>query len=496
MLFNSIEFLVFLPIVLFVFYTIGQLGHHRVAISWLVGASLFFYAWWNPAYLGLMLISIIFNFAVGVALSSAEAKRPKLILAIGIMANLAALFYFKYANFLVLNYNNFTNSNFHIEKIILPLAISFFTFQQIAYLVDAYRKETREYNFLHYCLFVTFFPQLIAGPIVHHKKILPQFTKHVLYKLNVTNLSIGLTIFCLGLFKKVVMADGLSVYASPVFSAAEGGIAITFFEGWSGALAYTFQLYFDFSGYSDMAIGIAKMFNVNLPLNFYSPYKATNIIDFWRRWHITLSSFLRDYLYFPLGGSRKGTLRRYINLLITMLLGGLWHGANWTFVAWGGVHGFYLVINHAWHAIRKALGSDLNKTSFLGRMTGRVITFLAVTISWVMFRAETFTGAINIFEGMAGQHGFVLPAQVINVIPGLAGMVNAVGTMPLLGGGSVMGVFELIGMFAMSTILISLPASHEMTLRLRLIALTLSMYFTIQAVFFSRAPSEFLYFQF
>jgi alginate O-acetyltransferase complex protein AlgI len=496
MLFNSIEFLVFLPIVLFVFYSIGQLGHHRVAISWLVGASLFFYGWWNPAYLGLMLISIIFNFAVGVALSSSEVKRPKLILTIGIVANLAALFYFKYANFLVINYNNFTNSSFHLEKIILPLAISFFTFQQIAYLVDAYRKETREYNFLHYCLFVTFFPQLIAGPIVHHKKILPQFAKHVLYKLDVTNLSIGLTIFCLGLFKKVVLADGLSVYASPVFSAAERGIAITFFEGWSGALAYTFQLYFDFSGYSDMAIGIAKMFNVNLPLNFYSPYKATNIIDFWRRWHITLSSFLRDYLYFPLGGSRKGTLRRYINLLITMLLGGLWHGANWTFVAWGGVHGFYLVINHAWHAIRKALGSDLNKTSFLGRMTGRVITFLAVTISWVMFRAETFTGAINIFEGMAGQHGFVLPAQVINVIPGLAGMVNAVGTMPLLGGGSVMGFFELIGMFAMSTILISLPASHEMTLRLRLIALTLSMYFTIQAVFFSRAPSEFLYFQF
>jgi alginate O-acetyltransferase complex protein AlgI len=496
MLFNSIEFLIFLPIVLFVFYAIGHLGHHLVAISWLVGASLFYYGWWNPAYLGLMLISIIFNFAVGVALSSSEAKRPKLILTIGIAANLAALFYFKYANFLVTNYNNLTNNSFHLEKIILPLAISFFTFQQIAYLVDAYRKETREYNFLHYCLFVTFFPQLIAGPIVHHKKILPQFATHVLYKLDVTNLSIGLTIFCLGLFKKVVMADGLSVYASPVFSAAEGGTEITFFEGWSGALAYTFQLYFDFSGYSDMAIGIAKMFNVDLPLNFYSPYKATNIIDFWRRWHITLSSFLRDYLYFPLGGSRKGSTRRYINLMITMLLGGLWHGANWTFVAWGGLHGFYLVINHAWHSVRRVFGSNLNKTSFTGRLTGRVITFLAVTISWVMFRAETFTAATNIFEGMAGEHGFVLPAQVVNIIPGLSSLVTAVGTMPLLGGGTVMGVFELIGMFALSIILICLPASHEMTLRLRLIALTLSMYFTIQAVFFSRAPSEFLYFQF
>jgi alginate O-acetyltransferase complex protein AlgI len=496
MLFNSIEFLVFLPVVLFVFFSIGQLGHHRVAISWLVGASLFFYGWWNPAYLGLMLISIIFNFAVGVALSSSEAKRPKLILTIGIVANLAALFYFKYANFLAINYNRLTNSSFNLEKIILPLAISFFTFQQIAYLVDAYRKETREYNFLHYCLFVTFFPQLIAGPIVHHKKILPQFAKHVLYKLDVTNLSIGLTIFCLGLFKKVVMADGLSVYASPVFSAAEQGTAITFFEGWSGALAYTFQLYFDFSGYSDMAIGIAKMFNVDLPLNFYSPYKATNIIDFWRRWHITLSSFLRDYLYFPLGGSRKGTIRRYINLMITMLLGGLWHGASWTFVVWGGVHGFYLVINHAWHAVRKAFGSDLTKTSLLGRMTGRVITFLAVTISWVMFRAETFSGATNIFEGMAGQHGFVLPAQVVNVIPGIAGLVKVVGSMPLLGGGTIMGIFELAGMFTLSAILISLPASHEMTLRLRIIALTLSMYFTFQTVFFSRAPSEFLYFQF
>jgi len=417
MLFNSYAFIfIFLPVTLLVFFSIGNKGHHRIAIAWLVAASLFFYGWWNPAYLSLILGSILFNYAVGVALSNLQAQSTassltKLILSFGILVNLLLLAYFKYANFFVDNLNNFSGSNFHLQTIILPLAISFFTFQQIAYLVDAYKGETREYNFLHYCLFVTFFPQLIAGPIVHHREMLPQFAKNTIYKFNHQHLAVGLTIFFLGLFKKVVLADGVAVYATPVFEAAEQGVMLTFFEAWAGALAYTFQLYFDFSGYSDMAIGIARMFGVRLPLNFHSPYKSVNIIEFWRRWHITLSRFLRDYLYIPLGGNRKGKFRRYINLMITMLLGGLWHGAGWTFVIWGVLHGFYLIINHIWRALRRALGHDLNRSSWWGRSLSLLITFMAIVVAWVFFRADSFTGAMNVLQGMSGVNGFYLNAE-------------------------------------------------------------------------------------
>ena len=394
-----------MPIVLLGFHLIGKQGHHRVAIAWLVGASLFFYGWWNPAYLGLMLVSIFFNYGVGVALGG-QPKQPnkKPILIFGVIVNLGLLAYFKYANFFVDNLNNIAGTNIVLEQIILPLAISFFTFQQIAYLVDAWRGETKEYNFLHYCLFVTFFPQLIAGPIVHHKEMLPQFAKDVVYKLRSKHLAIGLTIFTIGLFKKVVLADGIAIYASPVFDAAEVGVMLTFFEAWGGALAYTFQLYFDFSGYSDMAIGIARMFGIRLPLNFNSPYKATSIIEFWRRWHITLSRFLKDYLYIPLGGSRKGVPRRYSNLMITMVLGGLWHGAGWTFVLWGALHGFYLIINHLWRAIFKSK----RKTKF-GPFFAWTITFVAIVVAWVPFRAESVDGMENILAAMAGLHGFSLP---------------------------------------------------------------------------------------
>ena len=415
MLFNSYEFIfLFLPLTLLVFHWTGRQGHHRMAIAWLVGASLFFYGWWNPAYLGLMLVSIFFNYGVGVALGGVP-KQPnkKPILIFGVIVNLGLLAYFKYANFFVDNLNNITGTNIVLEQIILPLAISFFTFQQIAYLVDAWRGETKEYNFLHYCLFVTFFPQLIAGPIVHHKEMLPQFAKDVVYKLRSKHLAIGLTIFALGLFKKVVLADGIAIYATPVFDAAEAGVMLTFFEAWGGALAYTFQLYFDFSGYSDMAIGIARMFGIRLPLNFNSPYKATSIIEFWRRWHITLSRFLKDYLYIPLGGSRKGKSRRYINLMITMVLGGLWHGAGWTFILWGALHGFYLIINHGWRVIFKGE----NKTK-IGTFSAWVITFIALVVSWVLFRAQSIEGASTIFKSMFGLNGLSVSERLIGKFGG------------------------------------------------------------------------------
>ena len=387
------------------FHLFGKQGHHRTAIAWLVGASLFFYAWWNPAYLSLFLFSVLFNYIFGFSLRNASGRKlfNKIMLIIGVSVNLAILGYFKYANFFVDNLNVLSDSNLILNEVILPLAISFFTFQQIAYLVDAYRGKTAEYSFLHYCLFVTFFPQLIAGPIVRHKEMMPQLTKDIIYRLRSKHVAIGITIFSLGLFKKVVLADGISVYASPVFDAAEAGTILTFFEAWGGALAYTFQIYFDFSGYSDMAIGIARMFGIRLPFNFNSPYKATSIIDFWRRWHITLSRFLRDYLYIPLGGSRKGLVRRHINIMLTMILGGLWHGAGWTFILWGGLHGFYIIVNHGWRAITK----NRNKTK-ASLFFAWVITFLAVVVSWVPFKAESMTGTINLLQAMLGVNGILI----------------------------------------------------------------------------------------
>ena len=297
------------------------------------------------------------------------------------------------------------------KKILLPLAISFFTFQQIAYLIDAYRYETQEYNFLHYCLFVTFFPQLIAGPIVRHKEMLPQFSKDKIYKLHYKHIAIGLAIFAIGLFKKVIFADGIAIYATPVFMLAETEAAMTFFEAWGGALAYTLQLYFDFSGYSDMAVGIGFMFGIKLPINFNSPYKATSIIDFWRRWHITLSRFLRDYLYVALGGSRKGKVRRFVSVFLTMLLGGIWHGAGWTFVFWGLLHGFYLLVNHMWRKVTMDVFKWSHKIGIVELTIYRVLTLFAIVIGWVYFRAESFTGANHMILTMLGVHGVSLPSR-------------------------------------------------------------------------------------
>jgi len=410
-LFNSYQFIfIFLPVTLLFFRLLGNRGHHQIALSWIVVASLFFYGWWNPKYLWLILGSTLFNYGLGVSLSE---RQQKSVLIIGVAGNLGLLGYFKYANFFVDNINLLIGHDIILDKIILPLAISFFTFQQIAYLVDAYRGETREYNFLHYCLFVTFFPQLIAGPIVHHREMLSQFAQDALHKQKARNLAIGLVIFIIGLFKKVVIADGLATHVALIFEAAEKGYAFTFLEAWGGAFAYTFQLYFDFSGYSDMAIGLARMFGIALPANFFSPYKANSIIDFWRRWHLTLSRFFRDYLYIPLGGSRKGTIRNLLNLMIAMTLGGLWHGASWTFVVWGGLHGFYLVTNHGWHEIKlKVLGKKETSTTILGRALGRVITFIAVVLAWVVFRAESMNGARRMFQEMLGVNGFTLPAMI------------------------------------------------------------------------------------
>ncbi len=410
MLFNSLEFIfLFLPITLAGFFLLGRI-RQDFAAAWLAIASLIFYAWWSPVYVALLLASIVCNYFFGLRISH-DNRRRQFWLVVAVAANLMALCYFKYANFFVDNARILLGIDWHIANIVLPLGISFFTFTQIAFLVDTYQGKANEYNPIHYVLFVTYFPHLIAGPVLHHKQMMPQFALPATYRISNANIAIGLTIFAIGLFKKVVLADGVAVYATPIFAAAEYGKTLTMIEAWGGALCYTFQLYFDFSGYSDMAIGLSRLFNIKLPLNFDSPYKATNIIEFWRRWHMTLSEFLRDYLYIALGGNRHGAVRRYINLAITMLLGGLWHGAGWTFVIWGALHGFYLVINHFWRAILPRRIVAKPSTRF-GRSVGIVVTFVAVVIGWVFFRAANFSTALSILQSMLGVNGIMLPGAL------------------------------------------------------------------------------------
>jgi D-alanyl-lipoteichoic acid acyltransferase DltB (MBOAT superfamily) len=428
MLFNSLEFIgVFLPLALLLFYQIGKRGYYRWALASLVASSLFFYAWWNPPYLFLLIFSIGLNYTLGRALNRLQTlgfnQGKRIVLIIGLAANLAIIGYYKYFGFFVENLKSIAFFEIHQSfDFILPLGISFFTFQQIAYLVDCYRGEVAEYSLLKYVLFVSFFPQLIAGPIVQHHDLIPQFYNKLIYEFSYKNFATGWTIFIIGMFKKVVLADNIARYANPIFNAAAQGTRIQFFEAWGGAIAYSLQLYYDFSGYSDMAIGAALLFGITLPLNFYSPYQATSIIEFWRRWHITLSSFLRDYLYIPLGGNRHGEFRRKINLMITMLLGGLWHGAGWTFVLWGGLHGIYLVINSQWRAICKKWRGDRQSNPAWSRVISGGITLIAVIVAWVFFRANNLDTALLLLQGMMGGNGVSIPLAIANQL----GFIKAV----------------------------------------------------------------------
>ena len=413
MLFNSYIFIfAFLPLTLAGYFVLGRFKP-MLAAAWLTAASLFFYGWWNPVYVWLLALSICFNYVCGTSIARAGVRGDqgarKRWLVFAVTVNLGVLAYYKYANFFLAGVNHISGAGWSFGEIVLPLGISFFTFTQIAFLADVYYGKAREYSFVHYGLFVTYFPHLIAGPVLHHAEMMPQFGQPATYRFSFENAAVGITIFVIGLFKKVMIADEIGVYAKPVFDAAASGVELTALEAWCGALAYTFQLYFDFSGYSDMAIGLSRLFGVTLPLNFHSPYKAVNIIDFWRRWHMTLSRFLRDYLYITLGGNRRGAARRYINLMITMVLGGLWHGAGWTFVLWGGLHGFYLVVNHGWQALRVRLGHDLKRSTWWGRACACLLTFIAVVIGWVLFRAADLVTAVAMLKAMAGVNGLVLP---------------------------------------------------------------------------------------
>ncbi|MDN2696808.1 MBOAT family protein [Janthinobacterium sp. SUN073] len=425
MLFNSFAFLFgYLPIVLAGYFLLDRLtssASWRLAPAlWLALASLFFYAWWDVRYLPLLLASICVNYGAGRLLGTSAGAARKRVLVAALALNLGLLAYYKYANFFIDSVNAVAvaagagagSLSWSGLDIILPIGISFFTFTQIAFLVDCYRGEVREYRFIHYVLFVSYFPHLIAGPVLHHRDMMPQFADPANAHPRAANFAIGLSIFTIGLAKKVLIADNLSPLAMPVFAA---GATPTLIEAWIGVLAYTFQLYFGFSGYSDMAIGLSRLFGVKLPLNFNSPYKAANIADFWRRWHMTLSRFLRDYLYIPLGGSRHGEAMRYRNLMLTMLLGGLWHGAGWTFVIWGGLHGLYLVLQQAW---QRAFGAA-RVYRWLHWWPG-VLTFLAVMLAWIFFRAPDVATAWDITGALLGANGVSLPRGLGNHAASLA----------------------------------------------------------------------------
>jgi len=397
MLFSSFEFIfIFLPITFFIYFYLNRRKLLKISKLFLLFASLFFYSWWNIWYLPIIVISMVFNYIIGIYLNRVSFKKS--LLYIGIISNLLLLGYFKYTDFLIENVNLFFDKDIPLLHLALPLGISFFTFQQIAYLVDSYYNKTSDYNFINYAVFVTFFPQLIAGPIVHHEEMMPQFDNIKNKFINYKNIALGLFIFAIGLFKKVVIADSLSVWVGNGFDKAD---TLTFVDAWITSLSYTFQLYYDFSGYTDMAIGAALLFNIKLPINFNSPYKSGNIQEFWRRWHITLSRFLRDYIYIPLGGNRKGTVRTSLNLFITFLLGGIWHGAGWNFIIWGSLHGIAIVIHRLWSKL----------SIYIPYLLGWFLTFNFVNISWVFFRAKDFDSAIKVLSGMFGLNG-LLPEGV------------------------------------------------------------------------------------
>lgn len=401
MLFNSYPFIfLFLPIALIGYFALGRLGQ-LAPVIWLALASLAFYAASGWPFVALLLASIAFNYAAGWLLIARRLSGHLrlIVLTAGVSGDLLVLGYFKYAGFVAANLNSIFSTGFSVN-VLLPVGISFYTFTQIAFLVDAYRGKVARYALPHYALFVTYFPHLIAGPILHHKDMIPQFEATESKSPNPHLILCGLMIFAIGLFKKTGLADGIQ----PLVALAFGPITPSFDQAWIGALAYTFQLYFDFSGYSDMAIGMSLMFGIFLPLNFDSPYKATSIIDFWRRWHMTLSQFLRDYLYIPLGGNRHGRVLRYVNLMITMVLGGLWHGAAWTFVAWGALHGAYLCVNHAWNHFGPAVSPRFARATNAATL---LMTFVAVVIAWVFFRADNIASALSILTRMAD------PTQIV-----------------------------------------------------------------------------------
>ena len=489
MLFNSYEYiLLFLPIVITVYFGLNRAGRETAAKVWLAAASFFFYGWWKIAYVPLLFGSILVNYALGRWMNRIDTvyrNRRKLILLLGLLFDIGLLGYFKYADFMIANINALLRTDIPLLRLVLPLAISFFTFQQIAYLVDTYRGEAKEYSLLNYALFVSFFPQLIAGPIVHHKEMMGQFVQPDKKRLNYANLAPGLVIFLIGLGKKMIIADTFAVWANAGYADPS---VLTLLEGWITSLSYTMQLYFDFSGYTDMALGAALMLNIQLPLNFNSPYKSVSIQDFWRRWHMTLGRFLRNYVYIPLGGSRKGEWRTYLNLFLTFLIGGFWHGAGWTFVFWGMLHGVAMVINRLGQKIWSQT-EGFAKTAF-----SWFLTFNFVNLAWVFFRAESMADAILVLKAMFGFNGVVLPESTAAYLPFLS-------VYNIKFGGFMMEEYmysACIMIIAALVLVLALPNSVQIKDRFRPNMLTAAIIagLAVAAILSLSRISEFLYFNF
>ncbi|MCO7538110.1 MULTISPECIES: MBOAT family O-acyltransferase [Pseudomonas] len=493
MIFSSTVFiLLYLPIVFFVYFGLNKLRLISAGKLWLVAASVFFYGYWSVDYIPLLLGSIVFNFIVGCAVSpDVKGLRipvsRKLLLVMSISINIALLGYFKYANFLLDNVNLALGSDYNLAEIVLPLGISFYTFTQIAFLVDSYRGEAKEYDFVNYALFVTFFPHLIAGPILHHKEMMGQFKSKWTWSVRYKNIFMGLLIFSIGLFKKVMIADTFAFWADLGFTP---GASHDFFSSWATSLSYTFQLYFDFSGYCDMAIGAALLFNIWLPINFNSPYKSLDIQDFWRRWHMTLSRYLRDYLYIPLGGNRCSSARVYFNLMATFVLGGLWHGASWMFVIWGALHGGALIIHRFWKQIGMSMPKPL----------AWIVTFTFVNVTWVFFRATSISDAVSILGGMVNFSSIVeattesVPATSLALAGAKADLLLSF--LPIGIAANVM----CYGMIALAFFLVAQKNSFEITIsRGRFTVKTLFMSVLFSIAMYSTIQSTstvFLYFNF
>lgn len=474
MVFASYEFLfLFLPIVVFVYFMIGKRYSIKTQHIFLVLASLFFYGYFNISYLWIMLASIGVNYLLALLIQE-KTRYQKLYFISGILFNVGLLGYFKYYDFFIENINFIFNQNFVLKNILLPLGISFFTFQQFSFLLSVYKGEEKVDNIVNYSLFVTFFPQLVAGPIVLYSEMIPQFNDETKKYINYDHLAHGIYIFILGLFKKIVIADTLALFVDNGF---DGGSSLGFASAWVISLSYSLQIYFDFSGYSDMAIGIGKMLNINLPSNFNSPYQSASVGEFWRRWHITLGRALSAYIYIPLGGSRKGQRRTYLNLMIVFFVSGLWHGASWTFIVWGLLHGLVSVFE-------RIFKEPLSKVPHALRVAG---TFLFVNATWVLFRAESWESAIRVLKGMFIPQGFNLFNISTLTTDGIIGFPTIISVVYLLG---IISILLWIVFTRKNT----LQMAEEFTYDNRNL-IFLSILFSFSVVHLSRI-STFIYFNF
>jgi D-alanyl-lipoteichoic acid acyltransferase DltB (MBOAT superfamily) len=537
MVFSSATFIVgFLPFVLLGFLVLAGTGQQRLAAGWLTIASFVFYGWWDPWCVPILAASILANYTLGGYLLR---KPSRTVLVLGIIGNLLPLLYFKYTTFLLTNVDAAFGLDWQIQEIVLPLAISFFTFQQIAYLSDAHDGAVVEHDFLNYCLFITFFPHLIAGPITHHREMLSQFANPDNFRPRFDNISVGLTLFGLGLAKKVLLADPLGALASPTFAAAAAGETLPLLDAWGAALAYALQIYFDFSGYTDMAIGLGLLFGISLPPNFDSPFKARNVIEFWSRWHMTLTRFLTAYIYNPIvlratrarmaagkplprrGRMSPGTFLALVAwpTILTMFISGVWHGAGWQFVVFGVLHGVYLVVAHGWRALKASRGWKLDDDRLLPHASSVLLTFLCVVVALVFFRAENVPAALNLLAGMVGLNGVVVPATLAQ-LPLISGFVASHGLE--VGAGRFFQIEDWARIMVLLAFVWTMPNTQQFMLQFRTalgwrgrpawlqailpamtwrpapiygVALGVLCFFVLMQTF-SSAPTEFLYFQF